>query len=101
MVARGYFAPGTPDGRSVVDRVRATGYLSGARDWAVGEDIGWGTATASTPASLFRAVMNSPPHPRLLFSREVHEIGVGVSAGVPVGGEGSGATFVLDFGDAG
>jgi uncharacterized protein YkwD len=101
MVARGYFAHVTPDGRSVVDRVRATGYLSGARDWAVGEDIGWGTGTSSTPASIFRAFMNSPPHRRIILSREFHEIGVGVSAGVPVAGEGSGATFVLDFGDAG
>jgi uncharacterized protein YkwD len=43
--------------------------------------------------------MNSPPHRKIILSREFHEIGVGVSAGVPVAGEGSGATFVLDFGD--
>lgn len=101
MVARGYFAHVSPEGKSVVDRVRATGYLSGARDWAVGEDIGWGTGSASTPASIFRAFMNSPPHRHIILSREFHEIGVGVSPGVPVPGEGSGATFVLDFGDAG
>src|SRR3954449_2209801 len=53
MVARGYCAHVTPDGRSVVDRVRATGYLSGARDWAVGEDIGLGTGTAVPPAADF------------------------------------------------
>jgi uncharacterized protein YkwD len=99
MVARGYFAHVSPDGRSVVDRVRATGYLSGASDWAVGEDIGWGTGSASTPASIFRAFMNSPPHRKIILSREFHQIGVGVSPGVPVAGEGSGATFVLDFGD--
>ena len=101
MVARGYFAHVTPDGRSVADRVRDTGYLSGSGDWALGEDIGWGTGTASSPASIFRAFMNSPPHRRVILSREFHEIGVGVSAGVPVGGQGSGATFVLDFGDVG
>jgi uncharacterized protein YkwD len=99
MVARGYFAHVTPDGRSVTDRVRDTGYLSGANDWAIGEDIGWGTGSASSPASIFQAFMNSPPHRRIILSRDFHEIGVGVSAGVPVGGEGSGATFVLDFGD--
>jgi len=99
MVARGYFAHVTPEGRSVVDRVKATGYLAGASDWAVGEDIGWGTGSASTPASIFRAFMNSPPHRRIILSPEFHEIGVGVTPGVPVAGEGSGSTFVLDFGD--
>ena len=99
MVARGYFAHVTPEGRSVADRVRATGYLGGSGDWALGEDIGWGTGSASTPASIFRAFMNSPPHRRVILSHDFREIGVGVSAGVPVAGEGSGATFVLDFGD--
>jgi uncharacterized protein YkwD len=99
MVARRYFAHVSPDGNSVADRVRATGYLSGTSDWALGEDIGWGTGSASTPASIFRSFMNSPPHSKIILSRAFHEIGVGVSPGVPVGGEGSGATFVLDFGD--
>jgi uncharacterized protein YkwD len=99
MVARGYFAHVSPEGRSVADRVRATGYLGGSNDWTLGEDIGWGTGSESTPAAIFRAFMNSPPHRRVILSREFHEIGVGVSAGVPVAGQGAGSTFVLDFGD--
>jgi uncharacterized protein YkwD len=99
MVARGYFAHVTPEGASVTDRVRATGYLGRSGDWALGEDIGWGTGSESTPAAIFRAFMNSPPHRHVILSREFHEIGVGVSPGVPVAGEGAGATFVLDFGD--
>jgi uncharacterized protein YkwD len=99
MVARAYFAHVTPEGRSVTDRVRATGYLSGSADWALGEDIGWGTESASTPASIFTAFMNSPPHRRIILSRAFREIGVGVNPGVPVAGEGPGATFVLDFGE--
>jgi uncharacterized protein YkwD len=101
MVARGYFAHVTPDGRSVTDRIRATGYLGGSGDWALGEDIGWGTGSASTPDSIFRAFMNSPPHRRVILSRDFREIGVGVAPGVPVVGEGSGSTFVLDFGHVG
>jgi uncharacterized protein YkwD len=101
MVARSYFAHVTPEGRSMTDRVRATGYLGGSGDWALGEDIGWGTGSASTPDSIFQAFMNSPPHRRVILSHEFHEIGVGVSSGVPVAGQGAGATFVLDFGDAG
>jgi uncharacterized protein YkwD len=101
MVARGYFAHVTPEGRSVTDRVRATGYFGGSGDWALGEDIGWGTGSASTPDSIFHAFMNSPPHRRVILSRDFHELGVGVSGGVPVAGQGAGATFVLDFGDVG
>jgi len=99
MVTRGYFAHVTPEGRSVTDRVRATGYLGRSEDWALGEDIGWGTGSASTPDSIFRAFMNSPPHRRVILSRDYRQIGVGVAPGVPVAGQGAGSTFVLDFGD--
>jgi uncharacterized protein YkwD len=99
MVARGYFAHVTPDGASVTDRVRQTGYLGGAHDWTLGEDIGWGTGSASTPASIFRAFMNSPPHRRVILDRSFRQIGIGVAQGVPVAGQGAGATFVLDFGE--
>jgi uncharacterized protein YkwD len=101
MVARGYFAHMTPEGHSVADRVRATGYLSGSGAWALGEDIGWGTGSSSTPDSIFRSFMASPPHRRVILSREYHEIGVGVAPGVPGGGQSGGSTFVLDFGDVG
>jgi len=101
MVARAYFAHVSPEGASVTDRVRQTGYLGGAHDWALGEDIGWGTGSASTPASIFRAFMHSPPHRRVILDRGFRQIGVGVAQGVPVAGQGAGATFVLDFGEVG
>jgi uncharacterized protein YkwD len=99
MVARGYFGHVTPDGRSVADRIRQTGYLGGSGDWALGEDIGWGTGSASTPASIFRAFMDSPPHRRVILDHDFRQIGVGVAQGVPIAGQSSGATFVLDFGE--
>jgi uncharacterized protein YkwD len=100
MVARRYFAHVTPEGRSVTDRVRQTGYLSGSQDWALGEDIGWGTGSASTSAAMFNGWMNSPPHRRVILGRSFREIGVGIAKGVPVDATGSGATFVLDLGQA-
>ena len=99
MVARQYFAHVTPEGGTVTDRVRQTGYLGGSNDWALGEDIGWGTSTLSTPDAIFHAFMNSPPHRRVILDRDFRQIGVGVAPGVPVAGESGGATFVLDFGD--
>jgi len=99
MVARGYFAHVTPEGASVTDRVRQTGYLGGSHDWALGEDIGWGTGSLSTPSAIFRAFMHSPPHRRVILDRDFRQIGIGVAQGVPVAGQAGGATFVLDFGD--
>jgi uncharacterized protein YkwD len=99
MVARGYFAHVSPEGASVADRARASGYLNGSHDWALGEDIGWGTGAASTPESIFAAFMNSPAHRRVILDRDFRQIGVGVVAGVPVSAPGAGATFVLDFGE--
>jgi uncharacterized protein YkwD len=99
MVARGYFAHNTPDGASISDRAREAGYLGGSSHWALGEDIGWGTGSDSTPASIFEAFMKSPPHRRIILDGEFRELGVGVAPGVPGGGPGDGATFTLDFGD--
>ena len=48
MVARAYFAHVSPEGASVTDRVRQTGYLGGAHDWTLGEDIG-GAPAAPRP----------------------------------------------------
>jgi uncharacterized protein YkwD len=97
MVRRRYFEHVSPGGATVADRVKRTGYLSGTRDWAVGEDIGWGTEELATPAAIVRAWMNSPPHRAVILSRRFREAGVGVTRGVPVGGvAGDGATFVLD-----
>jgi uncharacterized protein YkwD len=101
MVARGYFAHVTPEGRSVSDRVRETGYLGRSHDWTLGEDIGWGTSTLSSAAAIFDAWMHSPPHRRVILDRDFRQIGIGVARGVPVAGAGDGATFVLDVGEVG
>ena len=101
MVARGYFAHVTPEGKSVADRVRDAGYFGHHHDWAVGEDIGWGTSTLSSAAAIFDAWMHSPPHRRVILGREFRQVGIGVAPGVPVPGQGDGATFVLDVGEVG
>ena len=101
MVARAYFAHVTPEGKSVADRVRDTGYLGGSEDWVVGEDIGWGTGAMGTPAAIVDAWMHSPPHRRVILGREFREIGIGVAPGVPVSAQGDGATFVIDLGEVG
>jgi len=103
MVRRGYFAHVSPGGHDVTDRVRETGYLAGGGEWALGEDIGWGTAQLGSPAAIVQSWMSSPPHRAVILSRRFSEVGVGLARGVPVNGGGgaeAGATYVLDAGSA-
>jgi uncharacterized protein YkwD len=102
MVRRRYFEHVSPDGATVTDRVKRTGYLSGASDWALGEDIGWGTGMLASPAAIVQAWMNSPPHRAVILNGRYRQVGVGITRGVPVADAagGDGATFVLDVGVA-
>ena len=83
-------------GASFVDRIRGTGYLAGARSWIVGENLACGSGSRSTPRSIGRAWMNSPPHRANILSASFRAIGIGVAYGAPVGG--GGGTYATDFG---
>ena len=96
MARRKFFSHTSPGGASFVDRIRSTGYLSGARSWAVGENIAYGSGSRSTPRSIGSAWMNSPPHRSNILSSSYRAIGIGIAAGTPVGGEGG--TYTTDFG---
>jgi uncharacterized protein YkwD len=96
MVSGRFFSHDSADGASFVDRIRGTGYLSGASGWYVGENIAYGSGTRSSPRSIGRAWMNSPPHRRNILSPSFREIGIGVASGTPVGA--GGATYTTDFG---
>ena len=52
MARQKFFSHTSPGGASFVDRIRSTGYLSGARSWAVGENIAYGTGSPPTPRSI-------------------------------------------------
>ena len=96
MVRSKFFSHDSADGASFVDRIRRTGYLSGASGWYVGENIAYGSGNRSSPRSIGRAWMNSRPHRANILSPSFHEIGIGVASGTPVGG--GGATYTTDFG---
>ena len=98
MVRRRYFDHVSPEGGTMAQRVKRTGYLSGARRWALGEDIGWAGGGSASAAGIVDAWMKSPGHRAVILDRRFHEVGLGVASGVPNGG--SGATFVLDAGMA-
>jgi uncharacterized protein YkwD len=99
MVVKHYFEHVSRDGSSLTDRARRAGYLSGARRYKLGENIGWGEAQLASATAIVRAWMNSPGHRAVILTPGFREVGVGIAAGVPVGGSGQpGATFVLNVG---
>jgi len=101
MVAEAFFAHNSPDGGTLVDRLTGSGYLGGGgAAWAVGENIAWGQAQLSTPASIVRAWMESPGHRANILSDHYGEIGIGLALGTPVD-RSWGATYTTDFGSRG
>jgi uncharacterized protein YkwD len=98
MVIRQFFEHVTPGGSTLGDRVHATGYITGRRDWELGEAIAWAQQPLDTPASLMRAWLGSPEHRAIILDRDFRDVGVGITPGLTDGSAGLGATAVLDFG---
>jgi uncharacterized protein YkwD len=96
MARRRFFSHTSLSGASFVDRIRSTGYLSGARSWMVGENIAYGSGSRSTPRSIGTAWMNSPPHRANILNSSYRAIGIGIASGTPVGPRGG--TYTTDFG---
>jgi uncharacterized protein YkwD len=96
MARQRFFSHTSPGGGSFVDRIRSTGYLSGARSWTVGENIAYGSGSRSTPRSIGSAWMNSAPHRANVLSGSFRSIGIGIASGTPVGSRGG--TYTTDFG---
>jgi uncharacterized protein YkwD len=99
MVRRNYFSHESPGGATPADRLRSSGYLGPGTRWHVGETIGWGTRSRSTPASIVSGWLDSPEHRHVVLTPDYRNVGVGVSAGLPVSGvHGPGGTYTADFG---
>ena len=98
MVDRRYFSHVEPGGLDSLDRVRRTGYLSGARSYACGENLGWGDGPTSGPRSMMRLWMNSAPHRANILTRRFREVGLGGVPGTPVGARAGGGTYTTVFG---
>ena len=98
MVANAYFAHQGQDGRDVVDRVRAAGYIPSSGEWTVGENLAWGTGTLATPKGIVQAWMNSQGHRDNILRLAFKEAGLGIVIGNPRSADGQGATFTMNFG---
>jgi uncharacterized protein YkwD len=100
MVGAHFFDHTSPTGTTMVDRIRRTGYTSGASGWSLGENIAWGSGRLATAAQIQRAWMKSPGHRSNILRRAFREIGIGIETGLPVRVSASqpGATYTTDFG---
>ena len=98
MVVRGYFSHDEPGGLSSLDRVRRSGYLSGARRFACGENIGYGQGTTSSPRNMMRMWMASAPHRANILTRNFREVGLSGVPGTPGSAQASGGTYTTVFG---
>lgn len=86
MLARGYFAHDTPEGRTPFRRMRA----GGARFRSAGENL----AFAMTLEMAHEGLMNSPDHRENILTSEFHRVGISaVKAGA------RGIMFTQDFAD--
>jgi uncharacterized protein YkwD len=99
MARRHFFSHTSPGGATFVDRIRGTGYLSGARSWTIGENIAYGSGRRGTPRAIGSAWMNSAGHRANILSSSFRAIGIGIVARTPFGR--GGATYTTDFGRRG
>jgi uncharacterized protein YkwD len=96
MVAQRYFSHDSRNGASFSTRIKRSGWTRARRSYTMGENIGWGGGSLSTPRAMVQAWMNSSGHRANILSSSFDEIGIGIANGAPTGG--SGATYATDFG---
>ena len=104
MVLGNYFEHISPGGSTPLERLRTSGYLSGANgSWEIGENIAFGTLQQATPQAVMARWMASPGHRANILDAGYRDTGIGVSPRVPAsfGGGQPGATYTQDFGSIG
>jgi uncharacterized protein YkwD len=100
MVRSDYFADDRPTGQTPMSLVAVTRYPVHAAEFAVGENIAWGTGSSTTPAHIVAEWMASPPHREIMLSAQYRDAGVAVMSAVPavLNASHHGATYAIEFG---
>jgi uncharacterized protein YkwD len=97
MATEHFFGHVSPEGGTVEDRIRASGYLDHQYHWGLGEDLAWGTLENARPGAIFAALMASDAHRTVLLTRAFRDIGIGVTPAPPQDTGQPGATYALEF----
>ena len=100
MVRSDYFADDRPTGQTPLSLVAVTRYPVHAAEFAVGENIAWGTGSSTTPAHIVAEWMASTPHREIMLSTQYRDAGVAVTPAVPaiLNASHHGATYAIEFG---
>jgi uncharacterized protein YkwD len=96
MVKRRFFDHVSPGGGTMMDRIKAAGWVPSG-SWSAGENIAWGSGSLATPASIVDGWMHSAGHRANILAGGFTQIGIGIAAGAPQGGVRGGGTYVTDF----
>jgi uncharacterized protein YkwD len=96
MVARRFFDHVSPGGGTMLDRIKAAGWVP-AGSWTAGENIAWGTGALATPAAIVDGWMHSPGHRANILNGAYGQVGIGIAAGAPQAGLDDAGTYVNDF----
>ncbi|HEY5044863.1 MAG TPA: CAP domain-containing protein [Solirubrobacteraceae bacterium] len=96
-----YFEHNGPGGDTPLSRMTAAGYIYSSQvGYEIGENIGWGTLSLSTPSAIVAAWMASPGHRANILDAHFRDTAIGVSAHPPASlaqGQ-AGAIYTQDFG---
>jgi uncharacterized protein YkwD len=101
MVSDDYFEHDGPGGDTPLSRMTACGYIYSSHvGYEIGENIGWGTLSLSTPRAIVAAWMASPGHRANILDAHFRDTAIGVSPSVPSSlSEGqAGGIYTQDFG---
>jgi uncharacterized protein YkwD len=101
MVKNAYFEHVSPSGETLLDRVRASGYVDSSKvGYVIGENIAYGTLGLATPQEIVASWMASPGHRANILDPSYHKTGIGVVAELPESfAEGqAGAMYTQTFG---
>jgi uncharacterized protein YkwD len=97
MVDRQFFDHVSPGGGTMMDRIKAAGWVAGG-SWSAGENIAWGSGSLATPASIVDGWMHSAGHRANILNGSFGQVGIGIAAGAPQAGiRGGAGTYVTDF----
>ncbi len=91
MIKRNYFSHRSKSGARPSDRIARAGGLG-----AIGEDLAWGTGSYARPSAIVKLWLNSPPHRRVLFAKDLRYVGIGRATGRFLGNSGA-AVYTADF----
>jgi uncharacterized protein YkwD len=102
MVARGFFDHVSPGGGTMMQRIKAAGWVAASGSWTAGENIGWGSGPLAAPAEIVDGWLHSAGHRANILNGDFAEIGIGIAPGAPEAGvPGEAATYVTDFASRG